>query len=155
MWRSFHDMRRHLDRVVDRQLAEAGLSAAEFELLGPLSENDEGLRAKHLGNLVGWDRSRVAHMLRRMEVRGLVSRRTSTDDARGTVVTITAQGRAILAGAAPGHVQVVRQAFVEVLDPAERQLLTRMSQRVRNALDAVPMPGRPAALDRAAGPSPR
>ncbi len=41
MWRGYVDMRRRLDTVIERQLADVGLSTADYELLVPLSEAPE------------------------------------------------------------------------------------------------------------------
>src|ERR1700709_882272 len=90
MWRSFHQMRRALDRGLERQLADgAGLSTADFEVLVPLSEAQQRrLRARDLGRMVSWDRSRLSHHLRRMEQRGLVERLDCPGDARGTITPL-------------------------------------------------------------------
>jgi DNA-binding MarR family transcriptional regulator len=131
MWRALYEMRRHLDRVIERQLAEAGLSSADYDLLVPLSEAPPGgLRARELGNLVGWDRSRLSHQLRRMEARGLLTRRECPTDARGTVVCLTPAGRAAIEAAAPGHVDTVRRHFVDLLSPEEVDALTAIATRV-------------------------
>jgi DNA-binding MarR family transcriptional regulator len=102
MRRSFDAMRRILDRAIDRQLLEAGLSSADYDLLVPLSETPtHELRTRDLGRLVGWDRSRLSHHLRRMEQQGLISRHDCDDDARGTMITLTGEGLRAVKAAAP------------------------------------------------------
>lgn len=131
MWRSWIDMHRQLDRVLEQNLADAGMSMADFVLLVPLSESVDGqLRARDLGTEAGWDRSRLSHQIRRMEQRGLVERVTCETDARGTFVRLTSQGRAAIEAAAPGHVESVRQNFLDLLTPAEIDLLTVVSEKV-------------------------
>ncbi len=131
MWRGYVDMRRRLDTVIERQLADVGLSTADYELLVPLSEApEEVLRVRDLGRSVGWDRSRLAHHLRRMEQRGLVSRFDCPTDARGTMVRLTAKGRDAVTAAAPGHVETVRRHFVDLLSPEEIDLVATLSSRV-------------------------
>lgn len=137
LWRAFHDMRRHLDAVIDRQLTEAGLSSADYQLLVPLSEARPGeLRARDLGRVVGWDRSRLSHQLRRMESRGLVRRGTCNTDARGTMVSLTAAGRHAVEAAAPGHVATVRRHFIDLLSPADRTALAGIFSRVTDSVAA-------------------
>lgn len=137
MWRGYLTMRRDLDRVIERQLADVGLSSADYELLVPLSEApDQVLRARDLGLTVGWDRSRLAHHLRRMEQRGLVTRFECPTDARGTMVGLTTEGRSALQSAAPGHVETVRRFFVDVLTPQEVSALAEMCERVRARIGA-------------------
>jgi DNA-binding MarR family transcriptional regulator len=133
MWRAFNDMRRSLDKVIERQLTGAGLSTADYNLLVPLSEapGDE-LRARDLGHHVGWDRSRLSHQLRRMEQRGLITRHDCPTDARGTMIKLTPAGRKAVESAAPGHVETVRRYFVDLLTPEEMDRLTAISARVRD-----------------------
>ena len=130
-WRSLLTLMRELSVGMERQLTEAGLSGADFQLLVPLSEaEDGGLRARDLGQVVGWDRSRLSHQVRRMEERGLVSRSDCADDARGTVVRITDAGRQVVASAAPGHVEWVRAGVFDALGDDDVDALTAIAQRV-------------------------
>jgi DNA-binding MarR family transcriptional regulator len=136
VWRSFYAMRRVLDRAIDRQLVEAGLSSADYDLLVPLSEAPaHELRARDLGKRVGWDRSRLSHQLRRMEQRGQIRRHDCEDDARGTMIALTGEGLRAVKAAAPGHVDVVRRYFVDLLSPAECELLTALAAKVLAAAD--------------------
>lgn len=135
LWRAFVEMRRGLDVVMERQLGGAGLSTADYQLLVPLSEAPvPELRARDLGRIVGWDRSRLSHQLRRMEQRGLIRRRDCPTDARGTMIGLTPAGRTTVEVAAPGHVDTVRRYFIDLLSPAERETLTLVATRVRDAL---------------------
>lgn len=141
MWRAFLEMRRNLDAMTERQLADAGLSSADYSLLVPLSEAPgEVLRARELGQTVAWDRSRLSHQLRRMEERGLISRFGCPTDARGTMVQLTDAGRAAVESAAPGHVTTVRQYFVDLLGSDELDVLTDVFTRVRDAAAAEGAP---------------
>jgi DNA-binding MarR family transcriptional regulator len=131
MWRGFVQMRRVLDQAIEAQLAEHALSTADYALLVPLSEAPEGvLRPRDLGHVTGWDRSRLAHQLRRMEQRGLVRRFECLTDARGTMVELTPAGRQAIDAAAPGHVQAVRRHFVNLLTPTEIETLTAIAARI-------------------------
>ncbi|SDI79107.1 transcriptional regulator, MarR family [Frankineae bacterium MT45] len=138
MWRSFRLMWMRLDQVVEQQLsAESGLSGADYALLVPLSEaTDEGLRARDLARGVSWDRSRLSHQLRRMQERGLVERRECPTDARGTIFALTPAGHAAIERAAPGHVEMVRDVFVDVMTPEEIATLSEISRRVLSRIDA-------------------
>lgn len=135
LWRAMQEAWSGLDSALERQLNDEGLSAADYALLVPLSEADgDLLRARDLAGRVGWERSRLSHQLRRMEQRGLVQRSGCSDDARGTMIALTPQGRAALEAAAPGHVAAVRRAFVDLVEPGEAEVLTRVFTRVRDAL---------------------
>lgn len=90
------------------------LSGAEYAVLVPLSEAAEGvLRARDLGRMIDWDRTRLSHQVTRMEKRGLVAREDCVDDARGSMVRLTAAGRAAIDAAAPDHVETVRRYFFD------------------------------------------
>jgi DNA-binding MarR family transcriptional regulator len=138
MWRAFLEMHRAIATASERQLAQHGLSEADYALLVPLSEAGDGaLRARDLGRATGWDRSRVSHQLRRMEARGLVERSDCATDARGKMVRLTETGRRAIEAAAPGHVEAVRAAFVDLLSPQEVAALTTIATRVADrAADA-------------------
>lgn len=130
-WRAFVDLIRLLESGIERQLAECGLSRADFQLLVPLSEAPERrMRARDLGLAVSWDRSRLSHHLRRMEQRGLVARESCDTDARGVVIRLTDAGFEAIERAAPGHVEWVRTNFVDVVTPEELEVLARLAERV-------------------------
>ena len=59
-----------------------------------------------------------------------MTRSRATDDGRGTVVTITAEGRARIEAAAPGHVRTVRANFIDLMTPEEREVVAGVLQRV-------------------------
>jgi DNA-binding MarR family transcriptional regulator len=117
---------------LDRQLVhDAGLSGAEYALLVPLSEAPGGrLRARDLGAMVGWDRSRISHQLSRMEQRGLVAREPCRDDARGSIVRLTTAGRSAIEAAAPNHVATVRHFFLDPLSDDELDTLATLFDRL-------------------------
>jgi DNA-binding MarR family transcriptional regulator len=117
LWQAYRDLQRELRNALHRQLVrDAGLSGAEYALLVPLSEApDARLRARELGRMVGWDRSRISHQLSRMEQRGLVARERCPDDARGSMVRLTPAGRSAIEAAAANHVTTVRRFFFDPL----------------------------------------
>jgi DNA-binding MarR family transcriptional regulator len=138
LWQAYRDLTRDLQRAFDRQLDQAGgLSGADYALLVPLSEAADGVvRMRELGHSVGWDRSRLSHQIRRMEKRGLVTREECADDARGAMVRMTADGRAAIEAAAPGHVATVRRYFFDQLSEDEQDTLGRLFGRLAGKLAA-------------------
>lgn len=139
MWRGFQGMWRNLHRAVERDLLErAALSAADFSILVPLSEAPEQrLRARDLCRLLGWDRSRLSHQIRRMEQRELLSRGQCHTDARGTVIELSDHGWTTLQRAAPGHVTAVRANFFDVLSAADVAALDDISRRVSDRIASL------------------
>lgn len=135
MWRAFVDMRHQLDRALDEQLAEHGLSSADFTVLVELSEAPgHAVRVRDLGEQIDWESSRLAHQLRRMEGRGLVQRGEHPSDRRGTLVHITDAGASAARRATPGHAGAVRRFFVGLLSDSELELVTLISHRVCRAV---------------------
>ena len=132
LWQAYRDLQRRLRNALDRQLTQdAGLSGAEYALLVPLSEAAGGrLRARDLGAMVGWDRSRVSHQLSRMEQRRLVTREPCPDDARGSIVRLTPAGRSAIEAAAPNHVAAVRRLFLDPLSDDELDTLATLLDRL-------------------------
>jgi DNA-binding MarR family transcriptional regulator len=134
-WRAFLDLVRVLTAGMERQHAENGVSGADYALLVPLSEAPgRRLRPRDLAASTGWDRSRLAHQLRRMEDRRLVAREECATDGRGTVVWLTDTGLDVLRRAAPGHVEWVRTHFIDQLTDEELDTLCALSERVVSRL---------------------
>jgi DNA-binding MarR family transcriptional regulator len=138
-WRSVVAFMRALASGMEQQLAAEGVSGADFQLLVPLSEGPAGgLRARDLGVAVGWDRSRLSHQLRRMQQRGLVSRGSCSDDARGIVVQITPAGRELVERVAPGHVAWVRQSIFEGLTAEQIDTFAALCQQLSERVSPGP-----------------
>jgi DNA-binding MarR family transcriptional regulator len=135
VWRGIIGMQLQLGAVLERQLARDGLSGADYALLVPLSEAPGGvLRARDLGRMVGWERSRISHQVTRMEKRGLVAREECSEDARGSMVRLTDTGRAAIVAAAPAHVAAVRKYFFDVLTDDELEVIGPALERVVDRL---------------------
>jgi DNA-binding MarR family transcriptional regulator len=125
-------MNQHLYATLEDQLVQdAGLSAADYKVLHPLSESPDGvLRARELGIEIGWDRSRLSHHVTRMEKRGLVVREECAEDGRGLMVRLTLAGRKAIQAAAPQHVEGVRRYFFDVVSKQELETLAAVFDRV-------------------------
>jgi DNA-binding MarR family transcriptional regulator len=136
VWQGYLAAQRELLGALERQnLRESGLSGAEYAVLVPLSESEDGvLRARELGAALDWDRSRLAHQVRRMEKRGLLTRGVCAADARGSMVGLTEAGRSAIETAAPAHVAQVRRCFFDHLSDAEVDTLGAVFDRLLAAL---------------------
>ena len=138
-WRGFLELSRGMERAVDRQLQrDSELSSSEYEVLVPLSEGpSEGMAYRELLTLLGWERSRLSHMLSRMERREMITRSPNPSDARGLMVGITGRGREAIENAAPGHLHLVRETFIDVLDEEEQATLVGIAHKVLPRLVAL------------------
>jgi DNA-binding MarR family transcriptional regulator len=134
VWRNYLAMSAKLQMEMNRQLQrDCGLSLADYDVLVALDERDV-CRVNELGDRLGWEQSRLSHQLRRMRSRGLVERHGADDDRRGATVELTGKGRAALASAAPGHVDLVRDVVFDGLGPAELRVLDRWTSLVLERL---------------------
>jgi DNA-binding MarR family transcriptional regulator len=135
-WRQFLLMQSELRDLLSRRLQkETGLSAADYEVLVNLSEAPGGqLRPSQLVGATRWEKSRISHHVTRMEARGLVKRMPCPTDQRGSLVVLTPAGRRTIEEAAPRHVEHVREAFVDVLTPAQLDALTEISETILTKL---------------------
>jgi DNA-binding MarR family transcriptional regulator len=136
VWNAFYRMRRQLDLALERQLQhDAEISRPDYEILLALFESpDKQMRARELGALVGWEKSRLSHQVTRMEARGLVERRECDTDARGTWIGITPAGSRATLGAMRDHASSIRRFFFDVLTDDEKSVLKDISGRVLTAL---------------------
>jgi DNA-binding MarR family transcriptional regulator len=137
LWRTFTVMRRQLDLTLERRLqADAGISTADYEILLSLYENpDKRLRAGAIGDIIGWEKSRVSHQISRMEQRDLVKREECGDDARGVWVVLTDDGSRAVVNALGDRREAVRQYFFDALDEEERAALLTISRRVLDTIN--------------------
>jgi DNA-binding MarR family transcriptional regulator len=131
-WRALQFMQMRLDAELARQLAnESGLSYSDYLVLVALTDRAEArLRLFELGEILGWEKSRLSHQVGRMADRGLVKKEKCDSDRRGAFVVLTKQGRKAIDLAAPGHVGVVRRLFMDKLTPSELDVIATAAERV-------------------------
>src|SRR6201999_4181684 len=104
-----YEMNRQLQR-------DSELSLADYHVLCALSNASEHkLQVTDLADVIGWERSRLSHHLRRLCERGLTERVQSEYDGRVTNAVLTKQGLSAIVAAAPGHAMLVRRLFFDQL----------------------------------------
>jgi DNA-binding MarR family transcriptional regulator len=125
---------------VEQQLRDAGdLSYVQFQLLARLGDSPEGSRRMtDLADGVVYSRSGLTYQAQVLEQRGLVTRTPSVDDERSTTVTITDDGRGILAAVFPGHIAVLDELLLAPLTKPDIEALDDVLGRVRDHLRAAP-----------------
>jgi DNA-binding MarR family transcriptional regulator len=134
-WRAFIDAHQQLEVHLTRGLQVSGLSGADYEVLAALSDVDgDRMSARDLCKALGWEKSRLSHQVRRMQKDGLIVREPNPDDARSTMVCLLPAGRAAIEKAAPGHVEDVRRNFIDLLTPAELDMLATLNERILHHL---------------------
>lgn len=131
-WRAFLAAQRLVSEKVERRLQSgAGMPQAYCEILVRLSEAPERtLRMSVLADSALSSRSRVSHAVARMEEAGWIERRSCPTDRRGQLAHLTDRGFEVLAGAAPDHVESVREAVFDGLTPAQQAGLREACEAV-------------------------
>src|SRR5256884_4538805 len=136
MWKAYRDLYQELSTVMEDQLLrDAGLWGSEYAARVELSPTPDGvLRARELGSELDWDRSRLSHLVGRMEKRRLVAREECEEDARGSMVRLTDAGRATVDGVAPEHSEAIRRYFFNALSNEELETFATVIDRLRDNL---------------------
>ncbi|MGW4109839.1 MarR family winged helix-turn-helix transcriptional regulator [Actinosynnema sp. NPDC004786] len=106
--------------VVADVTAASGLSEAELSVLVCLHESGGVLRQNALAAALGWDRTRLSHLLTRMEKRDYVAR---DKVANGVEVTLRPTGRRTVDASVPALDAATRRHLVDRLDPRDAKAL--------------------------------
>lgn len=123
----------------------AGLSLFEYNVLAMLSEADrEALPMSELAARTSASLSRLSHVAKKLQARGLVDRSVHADDARVTRAAITDAGMALIRELAPAHVESVRQLVFDQLSRGDVADLARIGRKLVRVLDASHWTLRPA-----------
>ena len=122
---------------IDQQLQrDAKLRMVEYQVLAMLSESrDRTMRMSSLAEVTNASLSRLSHLVKRLEGRGLVRREPDPADGRFTSAILTDRGFTVLAEAAPGHVAHVRSVVIDVLSPEQLRRLGRDAARITARID--------------------
>jgi DNA-binding MarR family transcriptional regulator len=125
-WRALMRIVLSLPRRLDSDLVKTvGITANEYTTLMCLSEAPRReLRMADLASAAALSASRMTRLVDDLQSRGLVTKRTSSDDGRGNIAKLTPAGLAKLKAAWPTHLASVRRVFNDI-DPAT---VTKASQ---------------------------
>lgn len=105
-----HRAGQHAEELFARATGDLGITARQFIVLAAIDGMDQPSQTA-LCDVSGIDRSTLADIVRRLELRGLIHRQRTKTDARMYAVNVTDEGRAILARAAP----IAREVESELL----------------------------------------
>lgn len=136
---------RSFNRFYTRQigLLEEGLLKSEYSLtearvLYELAQR-EGLTASELGRDLGLDAGYLSRLLKKFDARGLVRRTPSREDARQSVLALTAAGRKAFAPLnKASHDEIA--AMLDPLSRQERGELVRAMHTIQKLLGGKPEP---------------
>jgi DNA-binding MarR family transcriptional regulator len=131
-WRLFLQACESVFAATTAQLMrDSGLPHGYYEILVHLSEApNRALRMTQLARASTYSKSRLSHAVARLEERGWVQRLDCATDRRGQIAQLTDEGFAVLAAAAPGHVDQVRRSLMDVLTPEQVRQLGEISAAI-------------------------
>jgi DNA-binding MarR family transcriptional regulator len=123
--------------ALDQQLQhDSNLGIIEYQVLVMLSESPERrMRMSSLAKVTNSSLSRLSHLVKRLEERGLVRREPDQADGRFTNAILTDAGFQVLAAAAPGHVAHVRSLVIDVLSSEQLRRLGQAADRITSRID--------------------
>jgi DNA-binding MarR family transcriptional regulator len=124
---------------IDQQLRrDSNLGMVEYQVMALLSESPRRtMRMSSLAAVTNASLSRLSHLVKRLEERGLVCREPDRADGRFTNAILTDKGLRTLAEAAPGHVARVRSLVIDVLSPEQLRRLGLTADRIMSHIDTT------------------
>lgn len=136
-WISLVRLMTWLPWSIDQQLQrDSNLGIVEYQVLAMLSGSPERrMWMSVLAEVTNASLSRLSHLVKRLEERGLVRREPDPADGRFTNAILTETGLATLAEAAPGHVAHVRSLVIDVLSPEQLRRLGQAADRIMSRID--------------------
>lgn len=111
-----------------------GVTPFEFQLLATLRRNPEEVAMSQVAYQLDSSLSRLSHVVRRLETRGWVTRRTSPDDARVTLVGVTEEGLDRFRAAEAPYRRLMQEVFLDHLTPEEHEEYARLNLKLLRAL---------------------
>ncbi|MEV5720424.1 MarR family winged helix-turn-helix transcriptional regulator [Amycolatopsis mediterranei] len=127
-WDTWMRAQRLLVRELDRGLQrDCGISKAEFSVLVTLRRP---MRVGELADALDWEKSRVAHLLTRMEKRGLVARTEDGAGGRRTGIELTGEGRRLAGSATRVHGANIRHHVLDRLTPGQAAAIRSWSEQL-------------------------
>ena len=136
-WLSVVRLMMWLPWSVDQQLRrDSNLGMVEYQVLAMLSTSPQRtMRMSSLAQITNASLSRLSHLFKRLEERGLVRREADPADGRFTNAILTGEGLEVLAAAAPGHVTHVRSLVIDVLSPEQLRRMGHAADRIMSRID--------------------
>jgi DNA-binding MarR family transcriptional regulator len=121
---------------------EAGLTPLEFAVMAYVNSSDgePDIDQSDLAARLGVDRNTTSLLVRSLESKGLLAQRVSDADRRARLVRLTPRGEKLVAKLHPKAL-ARQQQILDVLAPAERELLLELLIRVIEANRDLARPG--------------
>ncbi|AXQ79518.1 MarR family transcriptional regulator [Streptococcus chenjunshii] len=121
---------RTIDTKVSESYKEDNLTAAQFAVLDVLYAKGQMKIGELIDNVLATS-GNMTVVIKNMEKKGWVSRRTSPDDRRAYLVDLTDKGRQVIEHALPAHIQKIEDVF-SLLSEREQEELTALLKRFKD-----------------------
>jgi DNA-binding MarR family transcriptional regulator len=122
------------DAIFDREMRELVLTPVQYGILVAVSSY-EGIDQLQLGQIIGFDRTTVSYVVRKLVKRGLARKSKEADDRRSNLLSLTERGRALLTAARPIAAKCSTM-FLDELTAMEREGLCSLLNKIVYAHDA-------------------
>lgn len=119
-WTRLIRVQRRLLEQVERQLKDAGMPPLVwYDVLLELERGEHGLRQYELAEAMLLSKHNLSRLLDRMQAEGLVQRESCPEDARGSIIGITAAGRGMRKAMWPVYGEAIHRIFSGRLEAEE------------------------------------
>ncbi|WP_431883604.1 MarR family winged helix-turn-helix transcriptional regulator [Micromonospora gifhornensis] len=125
LWKRAHETVRAA--VIAETTAASGLSEPELSILVRLHESGGSQRQNALAAALGWDRTRLSHLLTRMANRDYVTRDKVSN---GVQVALRPEGRRMIDATLPALDAATRRHLVDRLGPDGAETLKALIDRL-------------------------
>lgn len=105
-----------------------GITPLQFAVLQKLVHLP-GIDQRTLSVEVGFDKATIGGVIDRLEVRGLLQRQQTAKDRRVRLLSLTADGEALLTSAGPAVLQA-QQRMLDPLSEEEREIFAQLMRKV-------------------------
>ncbi len=113
--------------IIADMTTASGLSESELSVLVCLHESGGVLRQNAIATALGWDRTRLSHLLTRMEKRDYIAR---SKVANGVEITLRPAGRRTIDASVPALEASTRRHLLDRLDPDDATALKEIVERL-------------------------
>ncbi|MCG6857409.1 MAG: homoprotocatechuate degradation operon regulator HpaR [Salaquimonas sp.] len=117
------------------------ITEQQWRVLRALASSDE-VEVTVLAGVTCLLPASLSRILRDIDSRGLIARRTVPDDRRRTLISITADGQALIDAVTP-YTDAAYAEIVENLGKSRMDALQRLLKELAETLDALPTPMTP------------
>ncbi|MCW6531402.1 MarR family transcriptional regulator [Sphingomonas sp. MMSM20] len=124
----------HLQRRVNRELAQEGGSLARLKLLLFVQKREGAARAADIADMFDLAPRTVTEGLDALERDGLIVRTADSDDRRVKRIAVTPAGEGVIAASQPLRAQLLAETFA-VLTAEERAQLSALLGKLAASLD--------------------